>query len=391
MEAQHIMLPLDLPGLRVRGQRRTEAELEVEVEATSTGAACPQCGHWTTKRRDCRPRRIRDVPLGERPVTVILHRRRFRCWSCAQLFTEPDAVAGPRRRLTVRLRQTLGRAGCAQPVTTVAAAYEVSPTTVARAVTEYAAPLLAARATTPVRQLGIDEFSLRRGQRYATGLHDLEQHTVVEVVAGRTAEAAQAALERLADPTAVTVVTMDMAHAYRLAVQTVLPAAAIVVDKFHVVARIQKALRQVWRRLLRGRAREDPLRTTGRLVLRNRETLTAAEWARLAPVLRAHRELHRAWLLKEDFRRWYRDATAASARLELRAWRRTAIEADALPEFAALAGMFRDWQEEILAYFTHRLTQAVVEGHNTRAKFFQRQACGYRRLDSLRTRLLVAT
>ena len=340
-----------------------------------------------------RRRPIVDQPVGGQAVTLVLQRRRFRCWHCTHLFTEPDAVAGRRRRLSCRLRQQLGQEGCAQPVSAVAARYGVSRTTVERAVTEYAAPVLAARAAMPVQQLGIDEFSLRRGRRYATGLHDLAQHTVVDVVAGRTAAAAQAALERLADPAAVMVVTMDMARAYRAAVQLVLPQAAIVVDKFHVVARIQKAVAQVWRRLLRGRARDDPLRTGGRWVFVGRERLTAQQWAQLRPLLYQHPELRRAWLLKEDFRRWYQDATAAGARLELRAWLRMAVldRDSALPEFAALAGMFGEWQEEIVNYFTYRLTQAVVEGHNTRAKFFQRQACGYRRLAPLRTRLLVAT
>ena len=392
MEGQDITLPLELPGVRVVGQRLTATGLEVEVEPTSPGAHCPRCAHWTTKRHDTRRRPLLDRPVGERAVTLVLHRRRFRCWHCRHLFTEADAIAGPRRRLTYRLRQQLGREGCAQPVSTVAARYGISRTTVDGAVTEYAAPRLAARAATPVRQLGIDEFSLRRGQRYATGLHDLERHTVVDVVVGRTAKAAQVALERLADPAAVEVVTMDMARAYRAAVQVVLPQAAIVVDKFHVVARIQKAVAQVWRRLLRGRTREDPLRTDGRLVFVGREALTAEQGARLGPLLRQHPDLRRAWLLKEDFRRWYRHATAAGARLELRAWLRTAVyDPEALPEFAALTRMFGDWQEEVLNYFTYRLTQAVVEGHNTRAKFFQRQACGYRRLTPLRTRLLVAT
>jgi transposase len=391
VEAQGITVPLDLPDLRVLAQRVTATALEVEVQRATTSAVCPQCGHRTAKRHDIRPRRLLYQPVGERTVTLILHRRRFRCWPCDRVFTEPDTVAGPRRRLTGRLRQQLGRQGCTQPVTVVAARHGVSPATVGRAVTEYAAPRLADRAATPVVQLGIDDFSLRRGRRYATGLHDLVRRTVVDVVEGRTAAVAQAALERLPAPEVVQVVSMDMARAYRAAVQVVLPDAVIVVDKYHVIARIHKALAQVWGRLLRGRARDDPVRTDGRLVFTARETLTEEQRARLGAVLWQHPDLRRAWLLKEDFRRWYRDATAPDARLELRAWLRTAVHASNLPEFAALTGMFREWQEEILAYFTHRVTQALVEGHNTRAKCFQRQAYGYRRVESLRTRLMVAT
>ena len=76
--------------------------------------------------------------------------------------------------------------------------------------------------------LGIDEFSVRKGQRYATGLHDLGHRRVVDVVKGRTHDNVQEALERLPHPDAITVVSMDMAGSFRAAVQEVLPQATIV-------------------------------------------------------------------------------------------------------------------------------------------------------------------
>jgi len=170
----------------------------------------------------------------------------------------------------------------------------------------------------------------------------------------------------------------------------VLPHAAIVADKFHVIARITEAVRDVWRRLLRGKRRDDPLRRTGRGVLRGREHLSLEEEATLRGVLRSYPALRRAWLLKEDFRRWYRAASAATARLELRAWRRMIVDLPDLPEMPALEGMLNRWQEEILNYFTFRVTQGPVEGHNHRAKVIQRRAYGYRSFPNYRRRLLLA-
>jgi len=127
---------------------------------------------------------------------------------------------------------------------------------------------------------------VRRGRRYATGLHDLDARRLIDVVEERTSTVVEAALLRLPAPEAVEAVSMDMSQAYRAAVQLALPQAQITADKFHVIARVNEALAPVTRRLLKGRSRTDPVRHASRLVLRNREDLSGADTARLAPVLR---------------------------------------------------------------------------------------------------------
>jgi transposase len=350
---------------------------------------CPRCGHWTRKRHDGRERAKADAPLGERAVTLVVVRRRFRCLHCQRAFSEPEPICGERRRLTRRLRMRLGEACRHQTVARVAAAHGVSPTTVRRALAERVREQTGGELG-PVEVLGLDEFSVRKGQSYATGLHDLTAKRVLAVVQGRTQEVVPRALERLPHPEAIRVVSMDMAGHFRAAVQEVLPEAAIVADKFHVVKRVTEAVRQVWQRLQRGDGAGEALRTDGKLVLRAREHLGDAQRAALAALLWRYPALRRAYLLKEDFRRWYRQATAKDARLELAAWRRTIAVLDDLPEMQALAGMFALWQEEILNYFAHRVTQGYVEGKNTLAKALERRAFGYRNVDNLGLHLRLA-
>jgi transposase len=330
-----------------------------------------------------------DVELGEQRLALIVVRRRFRCVPCRRVFTEPDLICGRRRRITRRLRERLGEECRHQTVERVAQVHGVSPTTVRRALREVVAAQRAP-GEEPTEVLGIDEFSLRKGRHYATGLHDLRGRRVLDVVRGRTKDQVQRALERLPRPEAVSVVSMDMAGHYRAAVQEVLPQATIVVDKFHVVKRVTEAVRDVWQRVIRGTAPDDPLRSDGRLVLWGRERLTGDQWTTLNALLWRSPPLRQAYLLKEDFRRWYRCSSLPHARLELRAWRRTLFDIRDLPELRALSGMFDLWQEEILNYFTYRVTQGFVEGTNNRAKVFERRAYGYRNVENLRLHLLLA-
>jgi transposase len=48
--------------------------------------------------------------------------------------------------------------------------------------------------------------------------------------------------------------------------------------------------------------------------------------------------------------------------------------------------MFKNWRNEILNYFDHRVTNGFVEGMNNRIKVIKRMAYGYRNVDNLRRR-----
>jgi transposase len=392
MQDDHIKVRLGLPGVRiVRQEEGQGGELRVVVRRTTEQETCPGCGHQTSKRHAARERVKLDEPLGDRPVLVVVVRRRFRCLVCRGLFTEPDQVAGKRRRLTCRLRERLGRECRHQTTKRVAEVHAISPTTVRRALAEVVATQEAQRKETLLHTLGIDEFSLRKGHHYATGLHDLAGRRVLDLIDGRTQEKVQTALERLRQREQIAVVRMDMAGSFRAAVQEVLPQAVIVADKFHVVKRVGKAVWQLWRRLLHGKPKTDPLRQEGALALRAYERLRPDERRKLDPLLRAYPLLRRAHRLKEDFRHWYRRCSSKDARLELRAWQRMIADLPELPELQALAGMFAQWQEEILNYLTYRVTQGFVEGKNNLAKVFERRAFGYRNVDNLRHHLCLAT
>ena len=52
--------------------------------------------------------------------------------------------------------------------------------------------------------------------------------------------------------------------------------------------------------------------------------------------------------------------------------------------------MFKNWRNEILNYFDRRITNGFVEGKNNRIKVIKRMAYGYRNIENLRRRILLA-
>jgi transposase len=62
---------LGLDGFVVLGRAEVDGELELLIEATAGLVGCPGCGA-VARPKDRRPRWVRDLPIGGRPVVL--------CW-----------------------------------------------------------------------------------------------------------------------------------------------------------------------------------------------------------------------------------------------------------------------------------------------------------------------
>src|SRR5690606_11048803 len=108
------------------------------------------------------------------------------------------------------------------------------------------------------RILGIDELYLNK--RYRCILTNIEERTLLDLLATRRQDVVTNYLMKLKDRQKVEIVSMDMWNPYRAAVKAVLPQARIVVDKFHVVRMANDALERV-RKGLRKELKPSQSRT----------------------------------------------------------------------------------------------------------------------------------
>ncbi len=120
----------DLPGFRVASVELTPLNLRrVIVMQVADEHGCPQCGVLVGgKPYDVREMRVKDLPVGHRPLLVVWRKRRYRCLQsrCPQrVFTERSEQIPPRHRLTQRLRDRLEQAASrsARALSDVAAEY----------------------------------------------------------------------------------------------------------------------------------------------------------------------------------------------------------------------------------------------------------------------------
>jgi transposase len=350
----------------------------VVAQYADTEAACPRCDQPTGHVHQVHRQYKRDAQLWGKQVWVLIWKRRFRCRPCRYVFMEPDAACGRRRRTTCRLRATVAGEAEETTVRTVSRRHGVSEGLVQRSWLEAHVSLPATVA--PHVLIGLDGFCVRRPGAMWTGLWDLQTRSPIAVTAGERIADVQRMLERHADRNTVRAVCIDLSEAERQAVHVVLPEAAIVADKFHVIALAGRALQEV-----HGETRRQG--NAAWLLQRGIERLRAVEKQQLTRVLQRDARLTTAWTLKEELRAVYRAPNEAAADRALAAWIHSAAGSGLVP-FERTARTLRRWQTELLNYWPYPITNATVEGKHNRVKVLKRRAYGYRNTRTFQYRIL---
>lgn len=173
MDVYGIEALLALPEFRVMDQVIGPKRLDLHLERRDTSIVCPRCQTWCSRVQDSRPRRIRDLPILERPVLLWLHLGRFECQECDHRPWEKSDTFSAHVKWTERLYQQVRAeflGGC--PGRELARRYGLSERTVFRWTFERSR---GGRPRKLGRAIGIDEYSRRKGHRYNTSIVDLDK------------------------------------------------------------------------------------------------------------------------------------------------------------------------------------------------------------------------
>jgi transposase len=400
---------LGLDGFQVVAAELVGGEWQLEVQTTATVVGCGGCGVPATPHGR-RAVRVRDLPIGGRPVVLVWRKRIWRCREPAcgvRTWTERVAAVRPRAVLTERARaEACRRVGKdAHAVAAVARDLGVGWATVMRAVHEHGTPLVDdPTRLEEVTALGLDETTFLKATRlaptrYVTGLVDLEQGRLLDVVADRTRAAVDGWLHaRPRDWLAqVATVALDPWRGYASALTAPLGHATVVVDHFHAIRLANTVVDQVRRRTQqatlghRGRKR-DPLYRIRKLLLTAAEQLTSWGRVRLRAGLAVGDptgEVAVAWQGKELLRAVYAAGDLAHARAALERFYRWA-DGVGVVELSRLARTVRAWEAEILAFHTTGgRSNGSTEAINLLVKKVKRVGHGFRNFTNYRLRLLL--
>jgi transposase len=240
----------------------------------------------------------------------------------------------------------------------------------------------------PLPRIGIDEKAFAKGHSYITLIYDLDNSTVEAISDGNDTESGNACFSQLSSEQidSVEAVAMDMSAAYVKATKQSIPLAddKIVHDRFHVMQLANKAVDKV-RRDEHRQLKQDGdnrLAKTKYVWLRSQENLTEKQESVLENVFTLRLETGKAWAYKELLRDLWGHNDAASATVYFNDWYRRVIHTKLEP-IKKLARTIKERLKYVVSYCTHRITNAVAEGMNSKIMSIKRRVGGYRNRENL--------
>jgi transposase len=353
---------------------------------------CPACGSKDVRPKGRIERRFRSLPIGRRATIVALPIPRVSCDACRVVRQVEVAFADPRRSYTKSFeRYALELARC-MTILDVArhlgVSWDVVKDIQARDLSRrYAKPKLK-----HLRRIAIDEIAVGKGHRYLTVVLDLETGAVVFVGDGKGGDALNPFWKRLRRCRAtIEAVAIDMSAAYRDAVATHLPKAAVVFDHFHVVKLFNDKLSDLRRSLYHqaDEAQKKVLKGSRWLLLKSPENLDPErdEAGRLGEALRLNQPLAVAYYLKEELRQFWEQPGKRFATAFLNGWVRRA-EASGVRIVQQMARTLEAHRAGLLAYYDYPISTGPLEGTNNKIKTMKRQAYGFRDHEFFKLKIL---
>ena len=360
--------------------------IEISVRPrVGSAALCSGC-HKPAPGYDHLPERhFEFIPFWGILVFLLYRMRRVNCRDCG-VVVEEVPWGGGKHQLTRAYMLFLARWARRLSWTETAEAFHTSWEKVCDAVEYVVTWGLEHRALAPIRAIGVDEIQYAKGHKYLTLVYQIDADLTRLLWVGkeRTVETFQGFFTMIgAELTAqIEFVCSDMWKPYLKVIREKCSQALHILDRFHIVAKMNEALDDVRAAETRKMAQDghEPLLKKSRwCVLKRKENLTPPQKFRLRDLLRYNLQTVRAYLLKEDFQQFWHYNSPTWAGMFLDFWCHQAMRSRIEP-MKKIARMLRAHRQLLLNYFKAKkqLSSGRVEGMNNKAKLTMRKSYGFR-------------
>ncbi len=372
-------------GVRWAGGGDTP-ELEVGVAERANGRArCSGCGGPGPGYDRLAARRFEFVPLWGIPVFLVYAPRRVECPRCG-VRVEAMPWASGKSHLTQAYAWFLARWARRLSWKEVAQVFRTSWDSVFRAVEMAVEWGRAHQDLGGVQAIGIDEIAWKKGHRYLTLVYQIDPHCKRLLWVGENRRVRTLlkffrwfGAQRSGE---LRYICSDMWKPYLKVIAKKAGQAVHVLDRFHIMAHLGKALDEVRAqeaRTLKAKGYEPVLTKTRWLLLKRPENLTQKQEIKLADLLQYNLRSVRAYLLKEEFQFFWSYLSPYWAGWFLDQWCTRTMRSKIEP-MKKVARMLRAHRALLLNWFRAKgqFSSGVVEGFNTKAKLTSRKSFGFR-------------
>ena len=372
-------------NFRDAGDGRQELHITIGFEPGAR-FRCPEtgCGETACPVHDTRERVWRHLDFFQYKAFIHAAMPRAACPTHG-VRTVPAPWARPGSGFTLLFEAWAVEMALHLPVSTPAEQVDETDTRLWRFIAHYVDEARKPEDHTGVEAIGIDETG-RKGHDCITVVADLVEHGVINVAPGKDPATVKRFVGDFMDhngvPEYVRPVTCDMSPGFRKGMREHLPNVKRIIDRFHAVKHANEAVDKV--RKEEGRS-NPPLKRTKYLWQRNEGSLTEPQPETKRNLTGQRSKTGRACRMREVLQDIHADGATPSE-----AWTRlhrlcSWMMHSRLGPMKEPARMIRRHFTEIVAYFKHPYTNAVLEGVNSVIQNVKRRARGFRNMDYFAT------
>lgn len=369
---------------RIRPDRKNTIEVKV-MPRKGSRPHCSGCGKRCSGYDRLPQRAFEFIPVWGFAVFFLYSRRRVECPRCG-VVVELLPWAHGKRTLTTAYMHFLAAWARKLSWLEVSRQFRTSWEKVFHSVEWMVQWGLEHREIGKVEAIGVDEIAYSKGHKYLTLVYQLEEGAVRLLWVGkeRTIETFHGFFDMLGDKASkgIAFVCSDMWKPYIRVIRERCGQAVHVLDRFHIVQKMNDALddvRAAEARKIAQAGKEPVLKKSRWVLLKRKANLTGLQKGRLRELMQCNLRTVRAYLLKEDFQEFWEYESETWAGKFLDQWC-TDVMRSRIEPMKKIARMLRRHRPLILNWFKAKgaVSNGVVEGMNNKAKLTMRKSYGFR-------------
>jgi len=366
------------------------------IARSNSKPLCSVCGTPSSGYDTLPERMFEFVPMWGYRVLFLYAMRRVSCPKCNRIVVEKVPWSDGKNHFTKHYAAFL--ADWAKEISwkRVAERFRSSWQTVCSAVEWVVAYGLEHRCLDNISALGVDEIAWHKGHDYLTLVYQIDagMRRLLWVGEKRTQATMKAFFADMAilksDFAAnIEVICSDMWKPYLKIIAKTLPQALNVLDRFHIMQKFGKALdkvRAAEAKRLKAEKQAPVLSKSRWCFLKRKENLTEKQSFKLQELLKMNLRTVKAYLLREQFQKFWVYRSPAWAARFLDQWCHAATHSRIEP-MKNLAKMLQNHRELILNYFRAKkqYNSGIVEGMNRKINLTIRKSFGFRTIKIAKT------
>ena len=413
MKDYYLLIGLNSKEIKILDvNQRGNGLIEVDMENRKKKVRCPICDKFTSSVHG-KLKPIKSVYLDScgSKVDLIIHKKRYHCYSCNKIFTEElninTSKGNVSNKVKIQIRKDLLNYNLSLKY--IAEKNRVSITFVENEMLDIISGMHKYVINLP-RVISFDEFKADTKEgKYAFILNDPIHKKVLDILPNRKKEYLLQYFSHCKNRYSVEFVISDMYEPYLLVTKIMFPKAKYVVDRFHYTTYIMDALDDVRIRLQKlygEKSKEYKLLKNKKNVSLLRKYSNEINWwvftkryknghivdilpiDILDDILKISNDLMEGYYLKEEFLDIIHHSNQMDVEIQINKWISKCIEKN-IVEFIEAAKTISRWKEYILnSFIDERYSNGYTEGTNNKIKVIKRIAFGYKSFELFRGRIL---